>query len=1082
MSVYQLVLIAFCVCTTQGTCPHQQSGFVKWSSDHRLPSGTKPQPNHNVIINKKVILDTSPPEFGGLTIGPHGHLVWSPAGDYSLKVKYIRVQGIMEIGSETCKFTAKAEITLTGIRGSYTIPGFGEKFIGVERGGTLEIHGANKLSWTKLSRTVPKVQQSQYYHEHRGSNNTNNDWMEGIGMYVINPSHRHIDSYKNYELSGDPSQVHWNERGVKEFPTDIKGVPNGRLILVAVTYTLKRDEKSHHLDAVYDAYEEALFGHVTHQSKLRTLKHRDAYVAYAIKGNHTSVVEEVIRVDTSTGRHKAELVYTDWSHHVKYTISSQVDLHYRWQSYPNFKWINTKYAYPIISVIEDVSSLKPGDTVFFASTDYNLNQAERATLVPCHRCNSHQFQVDHEFQHSHFGKIVDRVDMRGEVGLLTRNIKIKGEMQDHCPPSNGNCGTCPSGQENCGKYKYDTFGGHLKVLRGFKNVHIEGVELEHMGQQTQVGTYPLHFHMCEDVDGTDYPHPPYLKGNSIHDSFARCTTVHGTSGASVIDNVCHECLGHGYFLEDGGEKRTLFDGNLGAGIRRSRLIPSDDTPAVFWITNPLTRTINNVAAGSENTGIWFIFPREPTGPSTGMGFMKWANQTAILETDNNVAHSSFITAFNMESILEDNGKVCCNNGYNPKETPGDPKSESKEVVINRLTSYKNHLRNVWIRGGKIHMKHASLSDSYTGITMAKSSPGEQFMSNSIILGESTNKGEGDGVWRDDLQKTLYYQRSLALPWDPHAHIQGYVFYDGPVYIENVWFNRFHNTENYTMGAIGFERENYFANSPVSQAKNVQFGFDDGLQTGNWIYDGDSSDHGFTDYDGDKGATFLWKDHNSVSQIVKPRDFYVTNACEYRSNWKMAKCPHRYGKIDPIISQMGPGETKPHFMMRRDDIPSAKETIAGTRSSQFMVILGGTHSYTLHFLGKIPKKFSIYSDGFEKGYPVRFGICMPKHATFDLYSYAPHWRPTLDKWPRVHDLTALDNSDGGSYLYDENRGLLFVKFVSNNPRGEGITTSCNGTCPMLQVTIKSGDRSHGDCTAAAYPTYTRHPATFSVSIS
>lgn len=32
--------------------------------------------------------------------------------------------------------------------GDFSIPGFGEKFIGVEAGCTLELHGEGKLSWT----------------------------------------------------------------------------------------------------------------------------------------------------------------------------------------------------------------------------------------------------------------------------------------------------------------------------------------------------------------------------------------------------------------------------------------------------------------------------------------------------------------------------------------------------------------------------------------------------------------------------------------------------------------------------------------------------------------------------------------------------------------------------------------------------------------------------------------------------------------------------------------------------------------------------------------------------------------------
>ena len=38
--------------------------------------------------------------------------------------------------------------------GQYKVPGFGEKFIGVENQGVLQIHGERKLSWTKLEGTV----------------------------------------------------------------------------------------------------------------------------------------------------------------------------------------------------------------------------------------------------------------------------------------------------------------------------------------------------------------------------------------------------------------------------------------------------------------------------------------------------------------------------------------------------------------------------------------------------------------------------------------------------------------------------------------------------------------------------------------------------------------------------------------------------------------------------------------------------------------------------------------------------------------------------------------------------------------
>ena len=45
------------------------------------------------------------------------------------------------------------------------------------------------------------------------------------------------------------------------------------------------------------------------------------------------------------------------------------------------------------------------------------------------------------------------------------------------------------------------------------------------------GNYPLHFHMCGDVDNREKP--SLLSGNSIRNSFARCITVHGSHGVQV---------------------------------------------------------------------------------------------------------------------------------------------------------------------------------------------------------------------------------------------------------------------------------------------------------------------------------------------------------------------------------------------------------------------------------------------------------------------------------------------------------------------------------------------------------------------
>lgn len=57
--------------------------------------------------------------------------------------------------------------------------------------------------------------------------------------------------------------------------------------------------------------------------------------------------------------------------------------------------------------------------------------------------------------------------------------------------------------------------------------------MKYMGQQT-MGHYPIHFHMAGDVDEKGGYNPPtYVKDVSIHHTFSRCVTIHGSNGLLV---------------------------------------------------------------------------------------------------------------------------------------------------------------------------------------------------------------------------------------------------------------------------------------------------------------------------------------------------------------------------------------------------------------------------------------------------------------------------------------------------------------------------------------------------------------------
>ena len=95
--------------------------------------------------------------------------------------------------------------------------------------------------------------------------------------------------------------------------------------------------------------------------------------------------------------------------------------------------------------------------------------------------------------------------MRAEVGLLSRNILIHGEMGNKCEPDELN---------DCEEFDYDNFGGHTRALEGFKAYNIVGAEVTAMGQMTLLGSYPIHFHMCKDT-----ARGSVVEQNSIHHCF-----------------------------------------------------------------------------------------------------------------------------------------------------------------------------------------------------------------------------------------------------------------------------------------------------------------------------------------------------------------------------------------------------------------------------------------------------------------------------------------------------------------------------------------------------------------------------------
>jgi hypothetical protein len=161
---------------------------------------------------------------------------------------------------------------------------------------------------------------------------------------------------------------------------------------------------------------------------------------------------------------------------------------------------------------------------------------------------------------------------------------------------------------------------------------IENAEFFNVGQSFQIGRYPIHFHMIGEVTKS------YIRGNAIHQSFNRATTIHGTKYLTIERNVIYHCKGHNVFIEDGVETNNNVFYNLIVQVQASHsILNTDQTPAGIWLTNPNNKIVGNHIAGGARYGIWYDLQKNSIGPSASSAICPIHQKLG--EFRDNVAHS-----------------------------------------------------------------------------------------------------------------------------------------------------------------------------------------------------------------------------------------------------------------------------------------------------------------------------------------------------------------------------------------------------------------------------------------------------------
>lgn len=1171
-----LLLWALLLPSAQAVCPDKEPGLRTWlpghSEDHRVTIGR----GQKVLLRASATLHSLEIQSGGKFVIADTHR------PILLRIRHILIGdgGEMHVGSPDCPYRGNLTISLYGrsddpdVEHSY----FGQKYIGVGTGGTLEIHGAPKLSWTFLNRTLLPGQSStnQSYVFQRSWGH------RGILVHVLNPHTGEVlqdDRFDTYRSQNDSLRLaHF-----------LDAVDPGLVLVMAVN-----DEASNNLEDTARSRLSQLGS-----KHIRTLGFRHPWTMIAVKGDPSSAVEDHAVYQGTKASSEAHVSRTfhsregqsfsiaassQWVQEAEWTewlsrddqrgsgdwekvsdlhkafpqrvclspldiqaetvdgvpadqsgdIIQKMDKDYgfvclnkdqphrmchdyrvrllcrklvRPQAYIS---IDSQSNSSVLELADPPRGWGPGDRIVVASTDYSMHQAEEFSVLPCPGCSATQIRVAGTAQFLHVGELMDGVDMRAEVGLLTRNILLRGEVQERC-----------YGEHACKFFSFDTFGGHLKVERGFRAAHVSGVELQHMGQQT-MGHYPIHFHMNGDVDERGGYHPPTsIQHVSIHHSFSRCVTIHGTNGLLVKDVVGYDTLGHCFFTEDGPEERNTFDHCLGLMVRAGTLLPSDrdskmcrdinddaypgyvanprqdcSATSTFWIANPNNNLVNCSAAGSEETGFWFIFHHVPTGPSEGMYTPGHTEHTPMGLFINNRAHSN-----NRAGMILDNG-VKTTKANNKDKRPylsmvasryaphqdADPFKPRVPALIHRFIAYKNMDQGAWVRGGDVWLDKCQFADNAISLTLASGGTfpdddgSHQQVVNSVFVGESDNRGtfQPGNVWGPggiDL-------KGRSLPRAVNFPIRGMQVYDGPISVHNCTFRKFSALDGRHTSAIGFRLNNSWQSCPNNNVSQLTF---DQVPLSSRLFFGEVGPFfSLMQRDGDK-TTVLHDTDGSLSQypgayLVKEDNWLLRHPdCIDVPEWRGAICSGNYAQV--YIQIRNPASLVMHMV--RDEYPDRPLTLEGAVAKkkhyqQFQPVVTLYKGYTVHWDQAAPAEVVIWIINFNKDDWINVGLCYPRGTTFtviaDLHDRSTKITRKTATYAPTNNRDKLQHPHPGRgyYYWEEQSGLLFLRVQAHNRR-EGFSFCSLKGCERVKITAVIPKHSPpSNCMSQAYPQHAELP--------
>ncbi|HHG86093.1 MAG TPA: T9SS type A sorting domain-containing protein, partial [Bacteroidetes bacterium] len=573
--------------------------------------------------------------------------------------------------------------------------------------------------------------------------------------------------------------------------------------------------------------------------------------------------------------------------------------------------------------VSDAVDWNIGDSIVITTTDYDPHQSEVRTITAI-STNKKTLTLNSTLAFMHYGKIDTfsspyrdhYLDHRAEVGVLTRNLKIQGDIASET----------------------SHYGAHV-VIVGTAKGYFSGVEFLRSGQEGLLGRYPFHWHHGLNVSGE------YIRSCAIHRSYNRIVTVHNSQNALVEEVVGYDHLGHGFFLEAGSETGCLFKNNLGILTRLPDSIkavrPHDfvkegnlvKLPATYWITNPGNDFIGNVAAGSEGSGFWQVNLNAPLEGSTPQAPRK----TPMGINRGNSSHSTSFSNYSIDGGINPVTHAFTVGHYSP-EVGGN---QSIPIVEN-FTAHHCLSRSLWMRANTMRFEDCASADSRMLTLFAFN----HIYHNSLLVGISPNGGNPQSANEILAGRSLPDSSKPASAWQ--NRVDGYPVYDGPAEFRKTHFAGFTGGNAFCIRPNGAATK-----SPVHRVDSLTFdpaiAAADKVDFDYFSYKDHQWSSGVIDLDGSLTGTAgiritpnIRHPAPGIPAIVFDSLFNVEPGAFYNAGWNAWYTTKRYA-LYRLDNKWLESVAAPIYMIRSDD-HAVLSAFPAFSKFQTSVIVDDTFSY------------------------------------------------------------------------------------------------------------------------------------------